>query len=169
VNTVLVVGDLHFPFHCPETLKAIYAAAKKIKPSVIVQIGDVYDFFAQSRFPKRPGAITVDQELDEGFAAAVAFWRNLKEAAPKAACHQLLGNHCIRPLKISAEKAPELYPFVKKGWEEMFKFRGVHTLFDTRDDLEIDGVIYEHGFYGQPGKHMRENMKPTVIGHTHRP
>lgn len=132
-------------------------------------MGDLIDFFSQSRFPKKPGVIHPHDEIEEARAAAVAFWEDVQKAAPKASCYQILGNHCIRPLKLTLERCPEVYPLVLKSWKELFKFDGVSTLFDTRDDLELDGVIYEHGFYGKPGQHLKENMKPTVIGHTHRP
>lgn len=169
IRRVLAVPDLHFPFHCADALKALYSAARKIKPDAIVQLGDLYDFFSFSRFPKKPGVIHPADEIEEAYECALDFWRTMHSIAPKASLYQLAGNHCARPLKLTTERCPELYPLVEKSWKNLFKFDGVTSIIDTRDDLELDGVIYEHGFYSKPGQHMLENMRPTVIGHTHRP
>lgn len=165
----LILGDTHFPFVDHKALKFAYKAIEKEKPKNIVQIGDLYDLFSMSRFPKNPDFITPHREIELAHEAASNMWDTIRNLAPKAKCHQILGNHCIRPKKISLERCPELYPFVAKSWGDLFKFKGVDTLMDIRDELIIDEVVYEHGFYGKPGQHLKENLKSTVIGHSHRP
>lgn len=154
---------------CHQTLKSIYTAIEKERPKIVIQIGDLYDLFSFSRFPKRLDVIGPEQELIEARRTAEAMWHKITTIDPKIKCYQILGNHCVRPKKLVLEKCPELYPLVVRSWQDMFRFKGVETLYDDRDDLELDGVIYEHGFYSRPGLHLRENMKSTVFGHTHRP
>lgn len=158
---------MHLPWACTRTVSQVYSAIDRYKPKIIVQIGDLYDMFSFTRFAKR-FIITPDRELQEGRDWAETFWKNCYKRAPRAKRFQILGNHDIRPKLRAMEKNPEMLCLMQKGWEDLFKFVGVETIWDPRDDLEIDGVIYEHGFFGRPGQHMRENMKPTVIGHTHR-
>lgn len=168
-NCLVAVPDLHFPFHHAKALDEAIDIIVDAKPTGVIQLGDLYDFFSWSRFPKKPGVIHPNDELDEGRAQAVDFWKRVRKAAPRADLFQLMGNHCVRPLKIAAERCPELYELVSRSWKPLFQFDGVTTILDGRDDLELNGVVFEHGFFGQPGKHIAENRLPTVIAHTHRP
>lgn len=165
----MVIGDVHAPFQHDDTLQQIIKVAAEEKPQAIVQVGDLYDFFSLSRFPKKPGVIHPSDEIEQAYAIAAQLWDELHNAAPTAELYQLLGNHCVRPLKMTLERCPELYPLVQKSWKLLFKFTHVDTVLSTRDDLELDNIIFEHGFYTQPGRHLKKNMKPTVFGHTHRP
>ena len=169
IKTIFCIGDVHAPFQDNKAIDKLCDAIKKESPHYIVQVGDLYDFFSFSRFPKKPGAINAVDELEQAHEVALEFWRRIKSLAPRASLYQLLGNHCVRPLKLSVEKSPELYALVQKSWKELFKFKGVETLLDVRDDLVIENIVFEHGFYSKPGQHLRENMQSTVIGHTHRP
>lgn len=168
MRTTLVIGDLHLPWGCTRTVSAIYSAIEKHQPKIVVQVGDLYDMFSMTRFARSLNVITPAREIEEGRRWAEAFWKNVYKRAPRAKRFQLLGNHDVRPLIRVQERAPELESLVQRGWEDLFKFVGVETLWGTRDDLEIDGVVFEHGYLTRPGQHMRENMKPTVLGHTHR-
>lgn len=163
----MAIGDTHKPFQHQPTLDEIYRAAEREQPNAIVQMGDLYDFYSASKFPRSHNIMTPKQEAEEGFAAAENMWKNLRKIVPKAECYQLWGNHDVRPQKRIMELVPHLAHFFKI--EDMFKFPGVSTILSERDDLEIDGVVYEHGYFGKPGQHMKENMRRTVIGHTHRP
>jgi predicted phosphodiesterase len=163
---VLIIGDTHFPFACIKTLQAIYKKAKEGKPDAIVQIGDLYDFYSASSFPRTHNLMTPLQEFEEARAGAEAMWKNLRAMAPKAHCYQLWGNHDVRPKKRVLEVIPTLEHFFNASLEEAMKFKGVSTLCDDRDELEMDGIIYEHG-YLKFGAHMRQNLKPTWAGHSH--
>jgi predicted phosphodiesterase len=167
LKKVIVVGDLHAPWHCIKTVSAIYSAIQREKPKVIVQLGDAYDMFSAAKFSRSHNVCTPKEEIEEARVFLETFWSNVKKNAPNGAeCYQLIGNHDVRPRKRILEQAPWAETFLK--WEDFFKFRGVETIFDEREDLELDGIIYEHGYYSRPGQHMRENMKPTVFGHLHR-
>lgn len=169
MRTTLVIGDFHAPFVDQKALRFVINAIKKEQPSNVVQMGDLYDMFSFSRFPKNPDFISPRKEMERAHEQAEDLWASVQKAAPRASCYQILGNHSIRPKSLALEKCPELYPFVAKSWADLFKFKGVSTTMDIRDELILDDVVYEHGFYGRPGQHLKENLKCTVIGHTHRP
>ena len=98
---------------------------------------------------------------------AEEFWREAKKAAPNARCIQKCGNHDDRPKKRLAEQLPELLDWVKPGMDAIFKFDGVETQNDAREEFEHNGVLYHHG-HSTFGKHYLYNNKCTVNGHLHR-
>lgn len=131
-------------------------------------MGDLYDFFAFTKFPKSLSLMTPDEEISLGRKDALRFWQTLKKLSPKSSLYQILGNHDIRPCLRILERFPEIRAIAMNGWKDLFAFDGVSTLMDHRDDLVIDDIVFEHGHFGKPGQHLAKNRKRTVIGHTHR-
>lgn len=166
---ILVIGDAHFPWAHQPTLERVYAFAKAHQPKHIVQMGDLYDLYAHSRFPRSQNIYGPDEELSLGREQAQAFWKTLREAAPGAQCYQLIGNHDVRPLKRVLEAAPELETLVRRGLEPYFQFEGVKTLSDYREELEIQGIKFHHGYLSQLGAHRDFNQANIVVAHTHKP
>jgi predicted phosphodiesterase len=166
VETVIVIPDIHAPWSDINKISAIYTHIAKIKPSVVIQIGDALDLFSFSKFAKTLDLCTPTQELKEGLEFLQYFWHNVKKQAPKARCIQLAGNHEARIMKRVYEKCPEVASLIHIN--DLFKFKGVETITDPRDFIEVDNVVYTHGWFSQPGAHMRFFQKPVVFGHTHR-
>lgn len=167
-GTTIVIGDLHFPWHHRPTLNGILEAIDELQPQNVVQIGDLYDHFSTSRFPRSRNLATPKQEMDDARQCAEWMWGEVRRLSPRSSCYQILGNHDNRPLKRVLEVCPEVYGMTLGAWQELYRFDGVTSILDVRADLEIDGVVYEHGRYGGQGRHMRYNMRSTVYGHTHR-
>lgn len=162
---IFVVGDLHFPYHNKRALRKIYEAIKKEKPTHIVQIGDLFDQYSFSRFTKK-NITTSTKEVQRGRSVALTFWKTCR-ALSKAKCYQILGNHDVRLSKRIAEKVPEAYEFVKEKLDELYTFKGVKTIYDDRTEIEINNIIFMHGYRSRLGDHMRYNGKSTVCGHSH--
>lgn len=160
------VGDLHLPFVDKKKLKLAIELIGDEKPDVIVQCGDLYDMFGQSRFPASLNVYTPKDEMNLARKMANDFWTKAQKASTKAKCFQILGNHCIRPLKRLLEKAPELEIFF--SIEPYFKFDGVTSVLDPREELYIDDVCIIHGYFGKLGDHMRYNVMNVICGHTHK-
>lgn len=163
-DAVLSIGDLHFPWHQKNVLAKVYRFIEENRPRHIVQMGDLYDRFSQSRFAKSAGVMTPNQEADRGRAAAEKFWAEIRRLSPKSKCYQLRGNHDARSLKVLLEKAPELEPFFDD--KDFYRFPGVETIFDPGEPLLINGVAYIHG-WGKLGDHMRYFLRPVVRAHSH--
>ena len=166
MRKVLAIPDLHCPFQSNETLAWIYQIAKQKQPDIIIQMGDLFDMYSQSRFSRTHNLMTPKQELSEGRLAAATMWKNVKAAAPKAKCFQIRGNHDVRPDKRIQELCPEVESLVEM--KPLFEFSGVNTIMDTQEELEIDGAIYTHGTLTQMGAHCKHYMQSVVHGHTHR-
>jgi len=134
-----------------------------VRPTIIIQMGDLYDFFSWGRFP-RPFEILPKDEAELGRKIAIALWKQIRLIAPKAELWQILGNHDDRAKKRIVETMPEIEPFV--NLEPMWQFDGVHTVPDSKRELELAGIIFQHG-HRKFGEHVKYNLAPTVTGHTH--
>jgi predicted phosphodiesterase len=168
-RTMLVaIPDVHFPFSndaaIAEVIEFIKVHSKNI--SHIVQLGDLMDFLSFSRFPRSLNGYTPREEVRLAREKAEAFWKNIRKACPEAKCHQLIGNHDVRPMKALIAKAPEFQDFI--NLQELFKFPGVVTQPDDREELIINRITYIHGYLTRPGEHARHNLCSVVHGHTHR-
>lgn len=166
-DLVFAVGDKHFPFNSSFTTSAIIDDIAAEQPSVVVQLGDLYDLYSYSRFPRTHNVYTPKMELDLGRQQAENFWAAVIKAAPKATCYQLWGNHDDRAVKRILEKSPEHLHFVEQGMRELMQFDGVTTMPDSREELVINDVVYIHGYLSMLGAHARTNQRRVVCGHSH--
>ena len=166
MRKVLVIPDVHFPWHHQPTLTWIYEQIKQRKPDIVVQAGDLLDCFSSSKFARSHNVMTPEQEFKEGRLGSEAMWRNVQSAAPKAKCYQLRGNHDVRPDKRILERCPEVQSLL--NIKPLFEFKGVTTLMDAAEALEIDGNLYIHGHLGKLGDHLNYFGASVVHGHLHR-
>lgn len=164
-RTVLL-GDFHAPFHHVGAVKFAIDFIREFKPERVIQMGDLYDMYASSKFPRSLNIYTPNDEFLLGRKAAEQLWRDVKEAAPNAECYQLLGNHDIRPIKRLIEEMPSMESVV--NLDPLFAFPGVKTIHDSREELILDGVAYHHGYRLKLGD-MRDFMNMcSADAHTHR-
>ena len=165
---ILVIGDTHFPFIHKVALERLYAFAEKMKPDHIVQVGDLLDLYAQSKFPRSQNFYSPEEEERLGIESAAEMWRKLKEICPKAKCFQLLGNHDVRPIKRVMESAPTLEHVVKAHYKNIMKFEGVTTIDDYRQELIIEDIVFHHGYRSKLGAHRDYTLTNFVCGHSHK-
>lgn len=133
---------------------------------MIIQIGDLLDQYVFSKYT-RSSRITPKSDVMLGVKQATAMWKELQRLAPRAKCYQILGNHDVRLAKRISEKLPELNEVFDPL--KFYHFKGVETMQSDRDYLEIDGVVYCHGWLSKSIDHAKHFNKPTVHGHRHRP
>jgi len=165
-RTVIAIGDIHFPFEHEPTLAAILNTVKDAQPDVIIQMGDLYDLYSSSKYPRSHNIMTPREERLLGRAKAEAFWGQIRKISPKSTCYQLFGNHDLRVFKRTLESIPAAEDEI---WESLVRhmcFDGVKLCKDFRQPLIIDGVAYEHGAL-KHGTHFLDNGMSTVVAHTH--
>lgn len=165
---ILCIGDVHSPYLSQSMAKQVIEFVGDFKPTHIVQIGDLYDQYNYGKYPKNPNVDTPKAEDDRGYFLAKEFWTGLSQASPVSCKYQLKGNHCVRVYKKALEKAPELAQAAKDYLDKMFQFKGVRTLADDRSELCINGILFIHGYLANPGDHVKNNWRSTVVGHSHR-
>lgn len=167
-STILVIGDTHFPFVNKDCLEAIYQFNKKIKPDYIVQVGDLYDLYAHSKFPRSQNIYKPEEEELFARKGAEEMWARLTRDNEKAKKFQLLGNHDVRPVKRVMESLPTLEHVVKEYYKKIMSFDGVTTIEDYRQELIIDGIVFHHGYRSQLGSHRDYVLRNFVCGHSHK-
>lgn len=173
-GNTLCIPDTHFPFVSTEVLCAIYEFADRMERTGnpvkrIVQLGDLYDMFSHSRFPRSFNFYTPRAEREAGYAGAAEMWKTLFKICKGAEGHQLLGNHDIRPYLRTLERNPEGEDFF--DWNKfygLFTFPGVALVRDHRQELFLDDIAFIHGHKSGLGEHSQFMLRNTVCGHTHR-
>ncbi len=169
-ETLLALGDIHFPFEHGPSLKTALDAISRLQPTTVVQMGDLYDLFSFSRYARSLNYLTPKDEVTLARGRAVATWSAIAEAAPKATLRQLRGNHDIRVESLLKDKVPSLAGLL--GVDDWYKFAGVVTHMDatTEVPLRVNGrlISLHHGFLSNPGSHMRHFETSTITGHSHR-
>lgn len=158
---IVVLGDLHEPW---SDTRAVARAVELCQGATeIVQIGDLYDFLCFSRYARTHNEYTPKQELDLARKRAEATWQAIRATAPRAKRFQLKGNHDERLSKRVLERFPEVEGLVKGVWD----FPGVETVEDASQELEVRGILFQHGHRSKLGDHAKWNQCSTVVGHSH--
>jgi len=167
-HKILIVPDLHFPFHNKVALSRVIAYAKKFQPTHIVQVGDLYDNYSFSKFRRSLNLVTPAKEIKKAHHCAVQMWKELRKVAPTAKCFQLMGNHDARFIKRVLERLPEIEDVIVDPLNKLYEFEGVTTVYDDRDYIIIDNILFTHGYMCGIGKHLKAFIQNVVIGHSHR-
>lgn len=166
---VIAFSDTHFPFHNQLKLNKIYKIIEKEKPDVVIHCGDIYDNYMFSRFDKDFNVIKPKDELSIANTKGIYMWHTIKKLAPEAKLIQLLGNHCQRVARSIMRSLPSLASEIVSLREKYYTFDGVKVMSSDREYIELDGVIYCHGWHNSCVMHMRHFKKPCVHGHRHHP
>lgn len=167
-QTVLPIPDVHFPFHSQRVLDAIYKKIQKEKPNYVIQMGDLYDLYAHSKFPRSLNLYAPQEEEQLARAGAEEMWKTIRQTSPNTKCVQIKGNHDIRPVKRTIESLPALEHVVSRHLDQLMTFEGVELVADYREEYVIDGVLYHHGYRSKLGDHRDYVLRNMVVGHTHR-
>jgi hypothetical protein len=164
----LIIPDTHFPFASQRVLDAIYEWASRYKPKRVVQVGDLYDLYAHSKFPRSQNLYSAKEEERLGREAAEKMWATIRGIVPDAECVQLIGNHDLRPAKRTLEVQPSVEHIVEQHMARLMTFEGVHLVADPREEYIAEGVQYIHGYRSGMGAHLPNTLMNTVHGHDHK-
>lgn len=132
---LLVLSDVHVPYHDPAALEAALAHGDGFRPTVVLLNGDAVDFHAISRFASNPE----DRDFAGEVAAIRALLAHLRSRYPSARIVYKLGNHEERWWTYLWGKAPELLGC---------SFATIETVFDAakyRVEVVQDGRIVMAG------------------------
>lgn len=182
VQNMLIVSDLHFPFHDEAAVKAQIEYGLDRKCDGILINGDLLDCYELSRFDKKPNGPRLKEELGMAFEYLYA----LRCAFADAPIYWKLGNHEVRLDAWLKRNAPIMWREQVDAWEWNFlgapnghdltlKDLGVEIIADKRvvlfSDLKIlHGHEYRAGFAEpvNPARGMFLRAKDTcLVGHWH--
>jgi len=168
---LVVLNDIHIPFHDTETLKSVYFGMKDAKPDKIILAGDICDFYSISRFDKDP---TRRLNLQDEVERVQTVLRDMKKKFPKVEFTFIPGNHEERLQKYVLRNAPELFWLDETKLENLLGLKELGMEFVPRRWLEYRGVIFSHldranKYGGYTAKNLGLDIgKPVVHTHTHK-
>jgi len=139
---VLVLSDIHIPYHSIDALTACFDYAKKEKPDAIVLNGDTIDFYGLSRFVKDPRKRSVAHELN----TFKEFFGVIRSTFPASKVYYKLGNHCERYEHFLMVKAHEIMGVDEFDFTNIIKVRaeGIEVIKDKRI-IKLGGLNLLHG------------------------
>jgi hypothetical protein len=161
-----VIGDMHEPFAHSAAKRFALEVIRELKPKRAVQVGDVRDMFSWQKYPRSHNVFLPKEEIELGTAAIGAFWKDVQEASPGIECFQLFGNHDIRPYSRVLEAFPALESLI--DLRPLYRFPGVQLIEDPRQELQLDGVFFHHGYMTKAGANRDFMNVCTAVGHSHR-
>lgn len=182
---VVVLSDIHVPFHDPAAVELAVKITQWIDPHVVVLNGDIVDFYGISKFPSRPlRRFCFHIELH----AAHTFLRMLREAISTQYVVYLAGNHEERLRSYLWMKAKELAEVEALRVPALLKLEslGIEYLETLEEPKSFDEYIAAQVRVGKlfitHGHAIRSSgntvnvartvflktMVPLLIGHWHR-
>lgn len=168
----IILGDVHRPFHDEYAWELALKIVEAEKPEIVAQVGDLGDFHAVSRHPKKFGRAQVFERELEGVKAGV---REFCEAASYRALRQriiLQGNHEESFERYVAWNAPQLECVVPDGPELLgFPVSAKNVWVPYRESYDIGKVTLVHDI-GHSGhnatmQNLRSAGRNIVAGHMH--
>lgn len=174
LNNVLLISDLHIPYHDIKALTTAVDYGKKENINCIFINGDLLDFYQISRFVNLERRRSVKEELE----TAREMLGVLNKEFPNIPIYFLLGNHDKRLEYYLATKAPELLDveeFKLKDLLQAEKF-GMEIIDDTTL-VKMGKLAVTHGHLllkgvfapvnAARGSFLRAKAS-VIIGHVHK-
>lgn len=127
---ILVIGDLHIPWHDEEAVALALKYGKDRDADTILINGDMVDFYAISRWETDPKKRDLAGEVDAG----IEFLKHIREMFPKAKIVWKEGNHEERWEAYLRKKASELLGLKRFTWQAVYELEehGIEHVGDCR-------------------------------------
>lgn len=164
-TTVLILPDMHLPWANWDAIYMAYEWAWKHNPDVVIQLGDLWDQKAWSRWPKDPEDPSPEWEFEQ----ALLDCETLQEYFPDM--HILTGNHDLRLVKSAVEAS--LPKAMIKDMSEIVNAPGWSWHIDPAIRLIVETprgpVLFRHGDEegGRPLYKATTLGMNVIQGHTH--
>lgn len=115
---ILVLSDIHIPYHDQKALETALDYGDRYQPDTIYLNGDAADFFSVSRWETNPEERNLAREL----SMMREFLYHIRERFPNANLFYKIGNHEERWQHYLWKKAPELVGVSEYRISRMFDF-----------------------------------------------
>jgi predicted phosphodiesterase len=173
-NNILLISDLHIPYHDIDAISIAMKYGVENKVNTIFINGDLIDNHQVSKFESDPRKRSVKQEFD----ATKQFLVSLRATFPEAQIYWLKGNHCVRWEKFLLMKAREIWDDPYFHLEERLRLNEEKViLLDDVTLVKAGKLSITHGhhiFKGifspvSPARGAFMKAKQSIIvGHLHR-
>lgn len=173
-NNILLISDLHIPYHDINAITMAIDYGIKEKVNTIFINGDLIDFYGVSKFEKDPRKRSIKEEFD----ATKQFLRSLRQAFPTQLIYWLKGNHDIRYEKWLMTKVYEVFDDEYFHLEQRLRLNE-EKIFLVDDDVLVKAgklsITHGHhimkGFFAPVNSARGAFMKAkqsVIIGHVHK-
>lgn len=172
-HKVLVLCDIHAPFHDKEALEAALTYGELMNVDTIIVNGDLLDFIGISSFVRTNRDVSLPEEL----TAARQILTHIRARFPKSKIYYKLGNHEDRLEKYLAIHAPELLGLENVSISALLRLDELDVkLVDSRSIIRLGAlhVIHGHEFRSgfsnpvNPARNLYLKSKANVLcGHWH--
>ena len=172
LSKVLLLSDIHFPYHDEKALTTALKYGKDNNVDTIFINGDMIDFYQLSFHEKDPRVTSIADELD----MARDFFKSLRKNFPKAMIYYITGNHEYRLERYLRVKAPELLDVAEFRIDVLLKVAefGIHYL-EHGTKCYFGKLLVEHGdkMKGSGGVNPARSLfaklkRHAICGHFHR-
>jgi len=170
---VLIISDVHVPYHDIDALNICYAFAKKQKVDTILLNGDIFDFYGVSSFDKDPRKVKFVEELK----IYEQYLDSLQKTFPRCKIYFKIGNHELRIRKYVLLKSPELFGLDALDLPELLHLRARGIEMIESSQITMVGklpVLHGHeirlsGGAVNPARSLYLKMKTScVCSHLHK-
>lgn len=172
IKKVLLLSDIHFPFHDVKALKAALNDGLDEKVDAIFINGDLLDFYQLSFHEKDPRKTSIPEELE----MCRNFFKELKKNFKSTKIYYIPGNHEYRLERYLRLKAPELLDVEEFRLDVLLRVRefGVEYIpYGTK--CYFGKLLVEHGdkMKGSGGVNPARTLslkfkRHAICGHFHR-
>jgi predicted phosphodiesterase len=141
-NNILVIGDLHIPYHNIPALTLALKYGLENEVNTILMNGDVIDFYAISRFEKDPRKRNFGHEV----LMTRQFLSTLRHLFPNAAIYYKCGNHDVRYDHYIMRNAPDLLGMNEFSFESLMKLDELNiTFIPDKQIIRAGNLTILHG------------------------
>lgn len=159
-NNILAISDLQIPFQHPDAYNFLEWLTEKVKPDLVVNVGDEVDQHGLSRYHHDPDGKSAGEELEESKQILQSFFA----LHPEVLC--CTSNHTDRVFKKAFEAG------IPKGYlRSIREFLAAPEGWEWKDEWWIDNIRFSHG--DEVGGQVPHRtlalavMSSVVIGHHH--
>ena len=173
-DNILLISDLHIPYHDIDAITLALDYGKEQKVNTIFINGDLIDNHQVSKFESDPRKRSVKQEFD----ATKQFLVSIRSAFPDASIYWLKGNHCIRWEKFLFMKVREIWDDPYFTLEERLRLNEEKiVLIDDKTLVKAGKLSITHGHHIFKGVFSPVNpargaflraKQSVIVGHLHR-
>lgn len=157
---ILIISDLHVPYHHPDSVRFLRAIKRKYKPDRVVCIGDEVDMHALSFHDSDPDLASAGDELK----LAIKSLKPIYKLFPKVDVVE--SNHGSMVLRKG--KAHGIPKAVLKSYNDVLDApKGWKWSFDLTLTTPLGPVYFCHGKSGAAGRLASQYGISVVQGHFH--
>ena len=157
---IMVISDIQLPWHHPDAFAFLQEVKNIVKPTRVINIGDLLDNYFASGYLKHPDACSASEEYQQVLYHLKTYFKIF----PKGT--EIYSNHMARVRKAAARGG--IPSFMLRKYRDIFKYPKAWKLAER---LVCDNVLYVHGDMkgGQHAayNHGKELGHSVVIGHHH--